>query len=175
MENIGTLVYYEAGIQKALWKCVEGREAQGVGLRLLEESASQEFGNRKWWADYARYKRKAVYHAKAMRKSSGSWKIVNSAFFISSSARKIQKDDLRCCKFTLQNTIPRWDMFVNRISWPGLNSSNTMICQEEGGLVAIRVKLWLFSGKGKWRGLGWGSIVGELTSFDPGWSQGPGR
>lgn len=78
-----------------------------------------------------------------MRKCSGSWEIVHSDFFISSSARKTQKDWLRCCKFTLLNIIPRRDMFVNWISRPGLNSSNTMICEEKGGGVAMRFKFWL--------------------------------
>lgn len=37
VKNVWTLVYNEAGIQTAHWKHLEGREAQGVGLRLLEE------------------------------------------------------------------------------------------------------------------------------------------
>lgn len=39
VEDVGTLVYNETGIQKVQWKCPEGREAEGVGLRLLEELA----------------------------------------------------------------------------------------------------------------------------------------
>lgn len=30
-ENVGTLVYNEGGIQRAQWKCLEEREAQGIG------------------------------------------------------------------------------------------------------------------------------------------------
>lgn len=43
-ENVGTLVYNEGGIQRAQWKCLEEREAQGIGLRLLEELV-KSFGN----------------------------------------------------------------------------------------------------------------------------------
>ena len=46
-ENVGTLVYNEGGIQRAQWKCLEEREAQGIGLRLLEELV-KSFGNGRW-------------------------------------------------------------------------------------------------------------------------------
>lgn len=43
--NAGTLVYNEGGIQKAQWKCLEGREAQGVELVCWRNELVESFGN----------------------------------------------------------------------------------------------------------------------------------